>query len=191
MKRFSGTSVFHLAFAAASLLVHDWMLHNGMYGMEAAADVYQPFMGAIPEGGDKPFAAGPLVFAFYELFSRLFDTPLTAFHAGSAFLAATFTYAVLRLAFRLGSPAWLLLLIGLWSLISPLVHWTSLSHPHILLGMVFLFLLFLSLRNNNYLLVIIFLVHLALTHHIIAVAAGILTATSLIRSPGLKKASFF
>jgi hypothetical protein len=67
----------------------------------------------------------------------------------------------------------------------------TLSHPHILLGLVFLLLLFLSLRNNNYVLVIIFLIHLVLTHHIIAVAAGVLTATSLIRSPGLKKASFF
>lgn len=191
MKRFSGTPLFHLAFAAASLLIHYWMLHTGMYGMETAADVYKPFMGALPDGGENPFAAGPLVFAFYEFFSSLFDEPLTAFHAGSAILAATFTYAVLRLAFRLGSPAWLLLLIGLWSLISPLVHWMTLSHPHILLGTVFLFLLFLSLRNNNYLLVIIFLVHLVLTHHIIAVAAGVLTATSLIRSPGLKKTSFF
>jgi hypothetical protein len=191
MKRFSGTPLFHLAFAVVSLLVHYWMLYNGMYGMEAAADVYKPFMGAIPDGGDKPFAAGPLVFAFYELISSLFDSPLTAFHAGSAILAATFTYAVLRLAFRLGSRAWLLLLIGLWSLISPLLHWMTLSHPHILLGLVFLLLLFLSLRNNNYVLVIIFLIHLVLTHHIIAVAAGVLTATSLIRSPGLKKASFF
>jgi len=191
MNRFSGTPLFHLAFAVASLLVHYWMLYHGMYGLEAAADVYKPLTGAIPEGGDKPFAAGPLVFSFYELFSRLFDTPLTAFHAGSAILAATFTYAVLRLAFTLGSPAWLLLLTGLWSLISRLIHWITLNHPHILLGMVFLFLLFLSLRKNNYLLIIIFLVHLVLIHHIIAVAAGVLTATSLIRSSGLKKASIF
>lgn len=132
--------------------------------------------------GQEPdlFAAGPLTFYFYKLLSYIFQSQETAFNAGSAFLGGTLAWVLLKFSSKLKLHLYTLIFIGTWSIISPSIRYTLSHYPHLILGMIFFLLLFLSLMRKNHFLVVVFLVHLFLTHGILAMLSVILVSGMLI-----------
>ena len=168
MRGFTQTPWFYVTCILISTGIHGLLLSHGFFGQDLSDGLFHHFMEAGPGRMERPFAAGPLIFSFYELFSSLSQNPASGMLAGTLVLIAMITYVILKVLSRLGAPSWLLLSAGLWAVVSPSMHLLSIHHPEILLGLIFLLLLFLSATSKNYLLVVVFLVHLFLTHYILA-----------------------
>ncbi|MBS3807554.1 MAG: hypothetical protein KGY60_08635 [Bacteroidales bacterium] len=190
MNRITHSPWFYVTFILASAGVHGVMHANGAFGLEISDNLVQPFMEPAPGHIEKPFAAGPLIFYFYDLFFNLLQDPDAGFLAGALVLTATNTYVLLKLLSCLKAPFWLLLAAGLWTVISPSIQLLSIQHPEILLGLIFLLLLFISLIYKNFILMAVFLVHLILTHYILAGFSVIFLTGYLIKNRGEKTSVF-
>jgi len=125
------------------------------------------------------WSPGPLIFSYYKPFAALFRTPATGFYTGSALLAATLTFALLRFFANVRVPGPVLYGLGIWSVISPATVMLAARQPHILLGIIFLLLIFIALLRHKNLLVLVFVIHLFLTHQALGFLSLILLAAYL------------
>jgi len=181
MKSFIQSPYFYFGFVLLAGIAHYLILeYNG------PGNAVEHFIQNNWQGKKETFSAGPLIFSFYELISHVFHSATMTFNAGTALLAGTLTYVLLKFTSNLGSHPLPLILIGIWSIISPSVRYSLIHHPHLILGMVFFLLLLLSLKSKNYFLFVVFLVHLFLTHSILALLSIILVSVMVI----IRKKSF-
>jgi len=190
MKRLTSSPWFCLIIALVSAWVHGWMLYLGAFDLEMGDALYQNYTEQLPAEQQKPFASGPLLFSFFQLLANLFKNPATGLLAGALVLSGTITYVLLKSLSHIKTPSWLLLSAGLWAIISPSIHVLIIRHPHILLGLIFLLLLFISLTRKNHFLMTVFLIHLLLTHYILA-GLSLLLLAGYVRHTRYKKSAIF
>jgi Zn-dependent protease len=175
MKRFVRSPLFYLAFVIASAIAHYLLISMNLYDLIEANERMSLFMPPASPDNTSFWSAGPLIYAYFKPFSALFSSASTGFHLGSAMLAATFTFALLRFFANL-VPAPVIYGIGIWSVISPTTVALATHEPHILLGFIFLLLMLIALMRHKTILVIVFILHLFLTLQIL----GWLSLTLLI-----------
>ena len=175
MRRFIQSPYFFFGFVLLAGIAHYLILeYNG------AGNAVEYFVQNDSHGMKGALSAGPLIFSFYELIGHVFHSATMTFNAGTALLAGTLTYVLLKFASKLSSQPLPLILIGIWSIISPSVRYSLSHHPHLILGMVFFLLSFLSLKGKNYFLFVVFLVHLFFTHSILALLSIVPVSLMLI-----------
>ncbi|MFP4621551.1 MAG: hypothetical protein ACLFM7_09585 [Bacteroidales bacterium] len=180
MKRFRISSYFYIGFFLLAGIVHYWRLSSNFN--EGALNNCNPlrFMQNTPSDTPADIAAGPLIFSFYGLLSQIFNSSTIAFNIGTALLAATLTYILLIFSVKLNFHPYVLIFIGGWSIISPSIRYALSHYPHLILGIVFFLLLLLSMKRKNYFLTAVFLIHLFLTHSILAILSVIPVSVMLI-----------
>ncbi len=180
MKRYLRSPYFYIGFFLLAGMVHYWRLSSNF--SEVTLNNGNPLLFMLNSSHDaqSDIAAGPLIFSFYELFSLIFHSSATAFNTGTALLAGTLTFTLLKFSSKLNFHPFALVFVGVWSVISPSIRYALSHYPHLILGMVFLLLLFLSLKHKNYFLIIVFLIHLFFTHSILALLSLILVSAMLL-----------
>lgn len=176
MKRFIRSPFFYAVFIIASAIAHYLLISTNAYDLVEGNSRMNLFMPPATSNNPSPWEAGPLIFAFYKSAATLLQPPPTAFYAGSALLSASFTFALLRFLASFQIPAPVLFGAGIWSAVSPTTVLLAAHYPHILLGLIFLLLMFIALMRHRTLLVLIFIIHLFFTLQIL----GWLSITLLI-----------
>jgi len=174
--------LFYLAFALSSALIHYAILSGNLYGLLQTGGGWEYFFEPLASEAQRPFATGPLIYAYFKPFAALPCSPDTGYLLGSALLTGMLTYALVRFTALMRGPAPVLYLAGLWSAVSPTTVLLAFNHPHVLLGLSFLLLLVNALRRNNTFLAIVFAVHLLLTHGLAGLLALILIASLWART---------
>ncbi|MGM0529998.1 MAG: hypothetical protein ACQER7_01450 [Bacteroidota bacterium] len=179
MKQLAESPFFYFGFFVLAGIVHYLLLSSEGAVAASERDTYLLFMQNTSGKESNVLAAGPLTFFFYHLFSYLSQSPLTAFNIGTALLGGTLACVLLKFSSKLKLHLYTLIFVGIWSVISPSIRYTLSHYPHLILGMIFFLLLFLSLMRKNYFLIVVFLIHLFLTHAILAMLSVILIAGML------------
>ena len=175
MKRFVQSPYFFFGFVLLTGISHYLILeYNG------AGNAVEHFIQNDWQGKKETFSAGPLIFSFYELLSHIFHSERIAINAGTALLAGTLTYVLLKFSSKLNSHPLALIFLGAWTTFSPTLRHSLNHYPHLILGMVFFLLLFLSLKGRNYFLLVVFLIHLFLTQFLLAILSIILVSAILL-----------
>jgi len=177
MKQFTRSPSFYVVFFIASAAVHYLLISADLYGLAENTAHMHVFMPPSPSETATPPATGPLIFSYYKPFESLFNTPLTGFNAGSALLAATFTVVLLRAIAGLHGSSPGLYVAGVWSIISPGTVLLAARQPHVLLSIIFLLLMYHALLRQKTFLVILFILHLFLTHQLFGWISLLLLAT--------------